>query len=117
MILGELFTTLGFLTGGLVFWLAARSRRLATEGIGRLVLAGLMCGAIGAKLTQLLASGWPVKIGFFEGLNPQAGGRALLGGIAFGWLGVEIAKRRLGIKRSTGDLFALALPAGEAVGR
>jgi phosphatidylglycerol:prolipoprotein diacylglycerol transferase len=37
--------------------------------------------------------------------------------LVFGWVAVEIAKRRLGIRRSTGDLFALALPAGEAVGR
>ena len=72
---------------------------------------GFVAGIVGAKLTQTLASGLPVS----SMANP--GGRALLGGLAFGWLAVEVAKRVMGIRRSTGDLFALALPAGEAIGR
>jgi phosphatidylglycerol:prolipoprotein diacylglycerol transferase len=76
-----------------------------------------VAGILGAKLSQLLAEGWPVRVPWFTVLEPQVGGRALLGGVIFGWIGVEIAKRRMGLRRSTGDLFALALPAGEAVGR
>jgi phosphatidylglycerol:prolipoprotein diacylglycerol transferase len=38
-------------------------------------------------------------------------------GIVFGWIGVEVAKRLTGLRRSTGPVFALALAAGEAVGR
>src|SRR5438045_6526543 len=82
-----------------------------------LAIAGLTGGVIGAKLTELIFEGWPIKVAFVAGLDPRAGGRALLGGMIFGWISVELAKWRLGIKRSTGDLFALALPAGEAVGR
>ena len=108
---GEAVTGLSYLVGAGVFLWAARRKRLATEGMAIVAGAGFVCGILGAKLTQTLASGLPLA----AAANP--GGRALLGGVVFGWLGVEVAKRRLGIRRSTGDLFALALPAGEAVGR
>lgn len=115
--IGELFTLASYVVGALVFFWAARQRRMATQGMGLVVLIGFFCGIIGAKLTQLVAEGWPFTIPVEAIADPRAGGRALLGGVIFGWIGVEIAKRRLGIKRSTGDLFALALPAGEAIGR
>ncbi len=112
MTVGELFTALGWLTGGVVFLLTARQRRLATDGMSIVAAWGFFAAVLGAKLTEWAAEGFPAGIG-----DPRSGGRALLGGIVFGWIGVEGAKLRLGIRRSTGDLFALALPAGEAVGR
>jgi len=115
--LGELFTGLGYVVGVLVLWWAASQKKLATQGIWWIAFSGLAAGIFGAKLTQLVAQGWPVRVPASAILDPAAGGRALLGGLICGWIGVEIAKRRLGIRRSTGDLFALALPAGEAVGR
>lgn len=105
---GEAVTGLAYLVGAAVFFWAARRKRLATEGIAILAGVGFVCGILGAKLVQALASSAPV-------LAP--GGRALAGGVLFGWLGVVVAKRVMGIHRPTGDLFALALPAGEAVGR
>jgi len=117
MILGEVFTGLGYLVGAVVLWWAASQRKLATAGIGWVAFSGFAAGIIGAKLTQLIAEGWPFHIPVEVAFDPRNGGRALLGGLFFGWIGVEVSKRRLGIRRSTGDLFALALPAGEAVGR
>lgn len=117
MILGELFTALGYLVGALVFWLVARERKLATDGIARLAVIGFVAGVFGAKLSELVFMGWPLRVPPLLALDPRVGGRALFGGMIVGWLAVEVAKRRMGIKRSTGDLFALALPAGEAVGR
>ncbi len=117
MSLGELFTALGYVVGGVVFFLAARERKLATEGVGWIVGIGILSSAIGARLCQLLAEGWPTRIPFLVALHPETGGRALLGGVIFGWLGVELTKRKLGMRRSMGDMFALALPAGEAIGR
>ena len=112
MTLGELFTLLGYVAGAFVFYLAARERRLATEGIRTVALWGVAGGIVGAKIAAWLST---------PGADATAlvapGGRALLGGLLGGWLAVEIAKQRLGIRRSTGDLWALALPAGEAVGR
>lgn len=110
MTLGECFTALGYFTGGSVLVWAARRRGFATEGMATVAAVGFLAAILGAKVTQMLAQGiWT--------LDPTAGGRSLLGGLLFGWLGVELTKRRLGIRSSTGDLFALALPAGEAVGR
>jgi phosphatidylglycerol:prolipoprotein diacylglycerol transferase len=118
MTFGSFLTTCAYVVGALVFWWAARKRNLNTEGIGWLALAGFVGGAIGAKLTEWILGHWsffasqPLSI-----LDPRTGGRALLGGVLGGWLVVELAKWKLGIRRSTGDLFALALPAGEAIGR
>lgn len=111
MTTGEAVTALGYVAGGVAFWLAARRRGRATPGLGLVALAGLMGGLIGAKAVE-----WALS-GRMPPLDPRAGGRTIIGGILCGWLAVEIAKWRLGIRRSTGDLFALALPAGEAVGR
>jgi phosphatidylglycerol:prolipoprotein diacylglycerol transferase len=118
MTFGSLLTTASYFVGALVFWWAAKRKRMNTEGIGWLAVAGFIGGAIGAKLSEWILGHWS----FFASqplliLDPRTGGRALLGGVLCGWLAVEIAKWKLGIRRSTGDLFALALPAGEAIGR
>lgn len=86
-----------------VFWWMARRRGMATEGVAQLMAAGLVGGLVGANLIQFLATGLP--------------GKTIEGGIVGGWLAVIWMKRRLGITRPTGDLFALAIPAGEAIGR
>ena len=114
MTLGEFFTLLGFLTGALVLCLWSRARSLATQGMKWVALAGIVGGVTGAKITQ-----WIIGEGGVSGaiLDPHNGGKSLVGGLICGWLAVEIAKWRLGIKRSTGDGWALALPAGEAIGR
>jgi phosphatidylglycerol:prolipoprotein diacylglycerol transferase len=86
-----------------VFWQMAKRRGMATDSIGRVMAAGLIGGLAGANLVQLLATGLP--------------GKTIEGGIVGGWLAVIWMKRRLGVTRPTGDLFALAIPAGEAIGR
>lgn len=92
-----------YAVAALVFWQIARRRGMATDGIARVMAAGLIGGLAGANLMQLLATGLP--------------GKTIEGGIIGGWLAVVWMKRRLGITRPTGDLFALAIPAGEAIGR
>jgi len=113
--MGTALTLLGYLTGAAVFLWAARGRRLATEGIAWVALAGLVGGVLGAKGAEWALA--PARPEGLAALDPLAGGRTILGGLFGGWLAIEAAKARLGIRRSTGDLFALALPAGEAVGR
>ncbi len=118
MTIGEFFTLLGYLTGALVLWLEARRRHLATTGLRIVALCGILGGVLGARLTQwIMESGGTLVANPTAFLDPRNGGKSLVGGLIFGYLSVEIAKRRLGIRRSTGDLWALALPAGEAVGR
>jgi phosphatidylglycerol:prolipoprotein diacylglycerol transferase len=81
----------------------ARRRGLATEGIRLLAGAALIGGLVGANLAQLLVAG--------------AIGKTILGGFAGGYLAVVLMKRGLGLKRPTGDLFAVAFCVGEALGR
>lgn len=97
------FFALAYLVGLAAFaWMAYR-RGLATAGIKAVAVAGLLGGLVGANAAQWLASGAP--------------GKTALGGIAGGYLTVALYKRHLGLRRPTGDLFAVALCAGEAVGR
>ena len=45
------------------------------------------------------------------------GNRSILGGLVGAWLGVHVAKRLVGYRARTGDLFAPAVALGMAVGR
>jgi prolipoprotein diacylglyceryltransferase len=45
------------------------------------------------------------------------GGQTIVGGLLGGWIAVEIQKRRLGIRQPTGDLLAVPIALGTAVGR
>lgn len=99
---------LGYLTGVAAFAWMARRRNLATAGIMAVMGAGLLGGLIGANLTQ-----W-VYAHLVPGGEP---GKTVLGGIAGGYLSVLLFKRYIGIRRPTGDLFAVAISAGETVGR
>ena len=99
------FYAAGYLIGVAVFAAMARRRRLSTMGVWLLSFAGLVGGLIGANLGQWLGSGGTES------------GKTILGGILGGYLSVIVVKRALGLARPTGDLFAVALSAGEAVGR
>lgn len=87
---------------GVFVWMA-RWRNLATTGIWLLMQAGLFGGLLGANVAQFLATGTP--------------GKTIEGGFIGGYIAVVLMKRHLRIVRPTGDLFALAFPAGEAIGR
>lgn len=86
-----------------VFWFMAKRRGVATRDTMCIMMSGLVGGLAGANIIQVLATGLP--------------GKTIEGGIIGGWLAVIWMKRRLHIVRPTGDLFALAIPAGEMVGR
>ncbi|MBC8139496.1 MAG: prolipoprotein diacylglyceryl transferase [Fibrella sp.] len=100
-----LFYLLGYCTGVLAFAWLARRRGISTAGVWSVALVGLFGGLIGANLAQLIASGG------------KEAGKTVLGGIIGGYLSVHLYKKRIGLTRPLGDLFALALSAGEAVGR
>lgn len=103
MTLSAGYYALGYLTGLAAFVLMARRRNLATAGIMAVMAAGLIGGLAGANLAQWVFGG--------------VVGKTVLGGIAGGYLTIIVYKRYLGLRRPTGDLFAVAVSAGEAVGR
>jgi phosphatidylglycerol:prolipoprotein diacylglycerol transferase len=98
-----IFYGAAYLTGLAIFASVARRRGMATEGIWALMVAALIGGLGAANLVQLLVAG--------------SAGKTILGAVAGGYLAVIFVKRQLCIARPTGDLFAFALSAGEAVGR
>ncbi|MBK9144969.1 MAG: prolipoprotein diacylglyceryl transferase [Candidatus Melainabacteria bacterium] len=112
---GSLLTFLAYLAGMAIFYVFSLKRGFNKRPTLMVMLAGLAGGVIGAKLTRMLfLTG--------AGLDPLSlfthpDGRTITGGVLFGWLAVELAKKRLGLKRSTGDGFALALSFGEFAGR
>lgn len=80
-------------------------------GLGALVgaVVGAKLGMVlfGADLRELLAGA----------LGLDFTGKTVVGGIAGGYAGVEVTKRLVGVRHSTGDAFAVALPLAQALGR
>jgi len=81
------------------------------------LLIGCIFGAW--AISKLLAWGESPEYYWSLRADPRTllGGKTIVGGLLGGWAGVEFAKKRLGIARSTGDAFVLPLTAGIAIGR
>jgi phosphatidylglycerol:prolipoprotein diacylglycerol transferase len=114
-VLGLIFTAAAYVVGSVVFFMFSLSRGFARRDAGWILFGGLAGGILGAKVARMLFA-------VTAGVNPSIilahpDGRTILGGILFGWAAVEFVKKRLGVNRSTGDGFALALSLGEAIGR
>src|SRR4051812_49316643 len=112
----SLFVGLGVILASVVFVLEARRRGALREESLVAVTGALVGGAIGMRL-----SGWVEHLDLT--LNPSVldawmfGARSILGGLTGAYAGVLIAKRLIGHREKTGDLFAPAVALGMAVGR
>jgi phosphatidylglycerol:prolipoprotein diacylglycerol transferase len=117
------FETLAYAAGYTVFrHQRARQGDELAEPQRWTVLAAAAVGALVGSRLLGLAEQWPtVATAWHSGqllrLIVSPGGKTIVGGLLGGWLGVEIVKRISGIRRRTGDLFALPLCVGIAVGR
>ena len=106
-------------TGGYAVYRQARAR--AGDFLGEdhrwLLLAATALGAlVGARLLGLLEQA--PRLGFhFAQLFTPGGGKTIVGGLLGGWLAVELAKLALHIRARTGDLYAIPLALGIAIGR
>lgn len=110
MPLHEIFVGLGVLAASVMFFLEARRRGALNEQSLVAVAGALVGGAIGMRL-----SGW------LETLNLSDlwlyGSRSILGGLTGAYVGVLVAKKFIGYRERTGDLFAPAVALGMAIGR
>lgn len=110
------FVGLGVILASVVFVLEARRRGALREESLVAVTGALVGGAMGMRL-----SGWAEHLD--PSLNPSLleawmfGSRSILGGLTGAYAGVLIAKRLIGYREKTGDLFAPAVALGMAVGR
>jgi phosphatidylglycerol:prolipoprotein diacylglycerol transferase len=107
---------LAYFVGARVYWVQAR-RTARPPGVdGWLLLGGGLFGAaVGSKGLHALEH-LPVLLERNE-LSLWLGGKSVLGGFLGGTLGVELAKKAIGWKRSTGDAWVPALAVGLALGR
>ena len=81
------------------------------------IIVGAIFGAlVGSKLLAWAES--PSEyFANFPDWQRLIGGKTIVGGLLGGWVGVEIAKKIVGIKHATGDLYVIPLIFGMAVGR
>lgn len=112
------FESLGYLVGSrLYLWLKARrGDTIAAADRWTVVAAAAVGAALGGKLLYLLSD--PELTAAHAGdLAFLMGGKSVVGGLAGGLVAVEWVKRRIGVTRPTGDLFAVPLAVGIAIGR
>jgi prolipoprotein diacylglyceryltransferase len=97
-------------------WAREKRAFASRPGSGWIAVAALLGAALGSKLLFLLQYPDFVRAHF---PSPEAllGGKTIVGGLLGGLVAVEIAKKRLGVADSTGDLFTLPVIAGLVVGR
>lgn len=104
-----------YIIGGIITYYEAKRQHRATEAILRVSLGALAGGLIGAKLSMFVFLG---PANFIKDL-PYLwySGQAWTGAFFGGYAGVLIVKRFTHINYSTGDIFVLALPLAQAIGR
>jgi len=111
-----LFVALGVLAATGVFVHEARRRGQTDERMLYVVLGALMGGAVFMRLGT-----WLQHVDLRENASLVEqwayGNRSILGGLVGAWLGVHLAKRIVGYRLRTGDLFAPAVALGMAIGR
>lgn len=113
-----IFEALAYAVGFRVYWILRKRQGDALPDTHRwtIVAAAAVGAALGSKLLFWLidpAQTWAHRADFVY----LMGGKTIVGGLLGGLLAVEGVKRVVGIERSTGDLFAVPLCVGIAIGR
>lgn len=114
--LHPLFESLGYACGFAFYRLQRQQGDVISREQRWSVLAAATFGALlGSRLLGLLEQA--PHLGLHWQLFFMPGGKTIVGGLLGGWLAVEITKHILGITTRTGDLFAIPLAIGIAIGR
>lgn len=113
-----LFESLAYIVA---FRIYLHQRRVAgdfldTSNRWSIIVAAAVGAVIGSKLLYL-AEDPAQTLRRWSDLTYLLGGKTVIGAIAGGTIAVEFVKWRTGITRRTGDLFAIPLAVGIAVGR
>jgi prolipoprotein diacylglyceryltransferase len=115
--LHTLFEVLAYVVGYLLY---SRSRRQSGDFLPDeqrwIIIAAAAIGALlGSRILGILEQAPRIAITWRTFLQP--GGKTIVGGLLGGWIAVELTKRIRGIHSRTGDLFAIPLCIGIAIGR
>ncbi len=112
------FELLGYFVG---FRLYLRLRRRSVDVIGGRDRWSLLAAAVTRRGDRqpcpVLAGGSAATLARFDDPLYLVGGKTVVGGLLGGWMAIELTKRLLGIRRRTGDVFAIPLAVGIAIGR
>ena len=109
------FETLSYFVGFRVY-LALR-RRAGDTVIVPYRWATLSCAAAGAALGARVLAWLANPDATYDLASVLLGGKTIIGGLVGGLIAVELVKLAMGIRRSTGDLYAPALAVAIAIGR
>jgi prolipoprotein diacylglyceryltransferase len=106
-------------SGGFRLFLLERRRlgdTIDTRARWSVVAAAILGAAIGSKVFFWLEDPRET-LAHWHDLAFLLGGKTIVGGLIGGLVAVELEKRWAGLTRRTGDLFAMPLAAGIAIGR
>lgn len=109
---------LSYLAGiGVYLWLRGRVADPVTpEHRSAVITAAAVGAAVGGKLVYWLADP-ALTLEHWNDLLFLMAGKSIVGALVGGLIAVESTKRWLGITQATGDLFAVPLAVGIAIGR
>lgn len=110
------FETLAYFVGFRVYLYTRDKERIPFHTAMGIVVGAIIGAAIGSKVVYWLEN--PAKtLSHFTDILYLMEGKTIAGGLVGGLIGVEIAKKRMGWVRRTGDDFAIPLLIGISIGR
>ena len=109
------FEVLAYAVAAGVFLWIRRRRGDALSGADRLSLVTAIF--VGALVGSRLLAWFDNPGAQSRGIVGLMDGKTLVGGLVGGWIATEVEKRRMGVRRPTGDLYVFPLIAGIAIGR
>jgi prolipoprotein diacylglyceryltransferase len=110
------FESLAYFIGFRLYLLTRSKERLPFDKSIWVIVGAIVGGALGSKILYWLED--PLQtLHRWNDLTYMLEGKTIVGGLLGGLIGVEWVKKRVGIKRSTGDDMVLPLVVGMAIGR
>jgi prolipoprotein diacylglyceryltransferase len=111
-----LFESLSYFIGFRVYQYTRNKEKLPTDTSLWIVVGAIFGAAFGSKFVYWLED--PIKtIHHWNNIIYLLEGKTIVGGLLGGLIGVEIAKKIVGWKESTGDDFVFPLAIGMMIGR
>ena len=113
-----LFELLAYTVSASWYWLDRNHRGDAVSTPHRWSLsAAAIAGAVIGSRVLFWLEDPQATLARLTDIQHLIGGQTIVGGLLGGWIAVEIQKRRLGVRQPTGDLLAVPIALGTAVGR
>jgi phosphatidylglycerol---prolipoprotein diacylglyceryl transferase len=111
-----LLESLSYFIGFRVYLYTRSKDRIPMDKAMWVVVGAIFGAAFGSKFVYWLED--PLKtIHHWNSITYMMEGKTIVGGLLGGLIGVEVAKKIIGWKRSTGDDFVLPLAVGMMIGR